>query len=163
MIWSLASFKKNEVITNSGEIETGAYFVLDGVQRAYFTKNDVDYIVAFSFDGSFSGVIDSFFSQSPSHYILKTFTDSMMLKSSYKQIKNMSIKIPAFDHFMRESLNLFLSGRFKRERELLAFSAKERYDRFILESSIAVQKIPQKYIASYLNMSPETYSRLRKT
>ena len=158
----MVSYKKNEIITRYGETEKNAYFVLEGVQRAYFTKNDIAYIVAFSFEGSFSCVVDSCFSQTPSQYTLKTFTNSLCLKSSHDLIQHMSTKIPAFDHFLRESLNFFLSGRFKRERELLASSAKERYQRFIQERPIAVQKIPQKYIASYLNMSPETFSRLRK-
>ena len=89
------------IITECGEVENNAYFVLGGVQRAFFIKDDIEYIVAFSFEGSFSGVVDSFFSQTPSEYKLKTFTNSLFLKSSYELIHEVAKKIPAFDHFLR--------------------------------------------------------------
>ena len=56
-----------------------------------------------------------------------------------------------------------LIGMARRQIEVRAYSAEERFDRLQNDSPHIFQLVPQKYLASYLGMTPETFSRLRKT
>jgi len=160
--WNVSRFKKSDFLTSVDEVETQLYFVIEGVQRGFFIKDGNEYTTGFSFLNSFSGIIDSFILQTPSEYYLQALTDSTLLSISYSELIQLFNHSPSFERFFRLSTEQLLCGRLKRERELLSFSAGERFRRLLRESPNAVQLIPQKYLASYLNMTPETFSRLRR-
>jgi len=69
--------------------------------------------------------------------------------------------IPAMERFGRLILEELLAGRATREIEQIALGAEERYRRLLVRSPHLLQLVPQKDIASYLRMTPETFSRLR--
>ena len=68
---------------------------------------------------------------------------------------------PEFDKWGRVVHLQLLVGRVNREVELITKSSKERYETFIKRCPPELDRIPQKYLAWYLNMSPETFSRMR--
>ena len=71
------------------------------------------------------------------------------------------MEVPGMERFGRLILEEVLVGRAQREIEMLSLSAEERYRRFMDRSAHLLQLVPQKDIASYLGMTPETFSRLR--
>ena len=85
-----------------------------------------------------------------------------MLAISYTDYTALFAREPAFAEWERLFLRRILVGRMHREVELLTRTAEERYRAFIARRPDELLAIPQKYIASYLNMTPETFSRLRK-
>lgn len=70
-------------------------------------------------------------------------------------------KYPFFHVWGHEFFKSILLGRLFRESELLTLNSKERYIAFMKRYPDELKIIPQKYVASYLNMKPETFSRLR--
>ncbi|HSB93057.1 MAG TPA: hypothetical protein VLC28_08075, partial [Flavitalea sp.] len=68
-IWQPVSYKRKIVLTAAGEVERHLYFVLEGVQRAFFLDDDhPEATIVFTYAGSFSGVADSFLTETPSKY-----------------------------------------------------------------------------------------------
>lgn len=160
--WEPVSYPRNELITCPGSIERYLYVVLSGVHAIYLIgRNGEKRVIGFAFDGSFSGVYDSFIHGTPSHYHLETLTPTCMLRLSKSGYDSLFEHYPEFNYWGRIAHQELLVGRVQREIELITLDSRERYDLFMQRCPAALRNIPQKYLASYLNMTPETFSRLR--
>ncbi|MEO9531621.1 MAG: Crp/Fnr family transcriptional regulator [Crocinitomicaceae bacterium] len=163
-VWQERSFERNELITEAGKIEKSFFVVVDGVQCIYIiTPKGDKKVIGFSFNGSFSGVYDSFLKNKPSAYFLEALTPTKMLSITKKDYDRFFELYPEFNYWGRIVHQELLIGRVNREIELITLSAKERYDKFMKRCPSFLLDIPQKYLASYLNMTQETFSRLRKS
>lgn len=163
-LWTAKHFPKKSFLTEAGMTERYFYVVVEGVQTIYLIDQKGEKrVLGFAFDGSPSGVYDSFLNQAPSHYFLEALTDSTLLALTFPAYQSLFEKYPGFDRWGRLFHQNVLIGRVNREVELFTLSARERYLRFMRRCPPELQQIPQKYLASYLNMTPETFSRLRAT
>jgi len=159
-IWKPEEISKGVVLTRIGEVENHLYFVLEGVLRGFFTDGKVDFTGGFSYEGDLSGIPDSFLNQTPSMYFLETLSPCKVLKTNYQRLQELydaSSEVERFGRIMVEKMLLGLNTRYI---ELQCMSVEERFKVFLNRSPHLLQKIPQKYLASYLNMAPETFSRL---
>lgn len=160
--WTLVTPTKNEYLTKVGETEQYIYFVEDGVQRGFHLVDGEEICVAFSFDHSYSGVVDSFLTQTPAKYYLQAISDSALLRLSYHDLQGLYDRHKSIERWGRLISETILIGKANREVAILSYTAEERYRRLMTQSPRCIQLIPQKYLASYLRMTPETFSRLRK-
>lgn len=161
-LWEEYSFKQNELITEAGRIEKYFYVVLEGVQAIYLLNGKGEKVVlGFSYAGSPSGVFDSFIYQKPADTFLEALRPSRMLAISRKDYLELFDNNASFHAWAHGFFKEILFGRLSREVELLTLSAEERYVAFMQRCPEELKVIPQKYLASYLNMKPETFSRLR--
>lgn len=160
-IWQPVQFKRKTVLTAAGEVERHLYFVLDGVQRAfYIDETHPEATVVFTYPYSFSGIVDSFLTRRPSKYFLETLTSSSMLRTSYQQVQALMDKYHNFERWVRLSTSHALMGVIERQIELTCFSAEEKFKTLLRRSPHVLQLIPHKYLASYLGIDPSTFSKL---
>src|SRR5687767_9065029 len=90
-VWQPYSCKRKTLLTKAGETERYLYFVLEGVQRAFYSGDDVhEATIVFTYPPSFSGIADSFLTQTPSQFFLETLTTSRFLRTSHKQLEDRS-------------------------------------------------------------------------
>lgn len=161
-LWTEKTFDKREFILQAGETERYFYVVAEGVQTIYILNTQADKVVlGFSYTGDPSGDYESFLYNKPSNYFVEALTASRMYAINLVQFESLFEWSPAFDRWGRIFHQKVLLGRASREVELLTKSAEERYVAFMKRCPEELLQIPQKYLASYLNMSPETFSRLR--
>lgn len=160
-IWYPFTAKRKTILTASGETEKHLYFVAEGVQRAFYLKDDdKDATLVFTYAGSFSGVADSFLLQQPSKYFLETLTQSNFLRTTYKQVHDLVVKHHNLETFIRKLLSITLAGVLERQIELQCFSAEEKFRVLLKRSPHVLQMIPHKYLASYLGIDATTFSKL---
>lgn len=159
--WAEHAFSKGALISKVGEVEQRFYIVKSGVQRISFPHDGEDICVGFSYDGSWSGAFDSFVTRKPSRFDVRAVTDSMLFGIAHADLQRLYDELRVMERFGRLILEELLVGRATREIEQLSLSAEERYDRLVARSPKLLQLVPQKDIASYLRMKPETFSRLR--
>jgi len=159
--WTEHAFSKGAIISSVGEVEQRFYIVRTGVQRMSFPHDGEDICVGFSYDGSWSGAFDSFVTRKPGRFEVRALTDSVLLGIAHEDLQKLYDELPVMARFGRLILEELLVGRATREIEQLSLSAEERYDRLVARSPKLLQLVPQKDIASYLRMKPETFSRLR--
>nr|WP_297918896.1 Crp/Fnr family transcriptional regulator [uncultured Allomuricauda sp.] len=161
-LWTAKDFNQYDLITEAGSIEHYFYFVLEGVQALYILNEKGQKVVlGFSYTGSPSGVFDSFISQTTSATFLEALKPSKLVGlrlSDYNRLFEVHPEFHKWGHLFFRSV---LFGRLFREVELLTLSAEQRYITFMQRCPEELKVIPQKYLASYLNMKPETFSRLR--
>lgn len=159
--WEPFSCKRKTVLTAAGTTERNLYFVLEGVQRCYcITPQEAEATVVFTYPHSFSGVADSFLTQTPSPYVLETLTASSFLRTNYSQIERLMQQYPNIQAFILKLTALVLKGVLERQVELQYFSAEEKFRILLQRSPHVLQLIPHKYLASYLGIDPATFSKL---
>ncbi|MFC5408694.1 Crp/Fnr family transcriptional regulator [Larkinella bovis] len=159
--WHPVEYKRKTILTSAGEVERYLYFVVEGVQRAYYlgaTKRDATLI--FSYAGSMSGIIDSFQLQQPSRYYLETLTASRLLRLSFPDFNRLLATYPVLERWGRLGTAAAMSGLMERYIELMTFSAEEKFRILLTRSPHVLQLIPHKYLASYLGLDPTTFSKL---
>jgi CRP-like cAMP-binding protein len=163
-IWQVGEAKRKTILTAKGEIERNLYFITEGVQRAYYlTDDDKEATIVFTYPFSFSGVADSFLTQTPSKYFFETLTQSEFLKTSYSQVSMVLDRYPNFERFIRLATAYALKGALERQVELQTFSAEQKFTTLLTRSPQVLRLIPHKYLASYLGIDAATFSKLLST
>lgn len=157
-------YKRKTVLTAAGETERHLYFVLEGVQRAFYVGADhPEATIVFTYPHSFSGVADSFLTQTPSKFFFETLTASKLLRTSHQQVQQLMDKYQVIERLIRLATSYALMGVLERQVELLSFSAEEKFKTLLKRSPHVLQLIPHKYLASYLGIDASTFSKLLGT
>jgi CRP-like cAMP-binding protein len=159
-LWQQHEVPKRQIMKAPGEVEKYFYFVLDGVQKSYYLHKDKEHVIAFAYPPSFSGIPESFLTQTPSRYFLETITKSSFVRISYKQHEAYLREHRAIETLYRKIAESFVNGLVQRQHEIMALSMEDRFRVFVDRSAHLLQIIPQKDIASYLNISPTNFSSL---
>ncbi len=161
--WFLFKAKRKQVLTLKGEKEKYIYFVTEGVQRAYYTSNDKEATLVFTYPYSFSGVVDSFFLQIPARCTFETLTTSTFLRIHYADFCPLIEKHRSIETWIRKAVTFTLSGVLERQLELAAFDAKQKFTTLLNRSPHILNLIPHKYLASYIGVDPVTFSKMLGT
>ena len=162
-VWQPFACRRKTLLTSSGDTERYLYFVLEGVQRAFYVDADNEATIVFTYPHSFSGIADSFLTQQPSRYFLETLTASSFLRTSYQQVQVLMDKYHNVERLIRLFTSYALRGVLERQVELLSFSAEEKFKILLKRSPHVLQLIPHKYLASYMGMDATTFSKLLAT
>lgn len=158
--WSEYRIPQKTIMTAPGEIERYMYFVLEGIQKSYHLHEDKFYIIAFSYPPSFTGIPESFLTQSPSRYYLETVTDSVFLRISYERHQNFMEKHRSIETLFRKATEHMLVGLLERHFELMAFDIETRFKAFARRSPHLINMLSQKEMAAYLRIDPTNLSKL---
>jgi len=160
-IWQPFECKRKTVLTAAGEKERHLYFVLEGLQRAFYVGDDQkEATIVFTYPFSFSGVADSFLTQTDSKYFFETLTASKFLRTTYKQLDQLMNAHASIQQMVLKLTAFALKGVLERQIEIQCFSAEEKFKSLLKRSPHVLQIIPHKYLASYLGIDPATFSKL---
>lgn len=155
-------FAKNEIITQRGETENYLFFVETGIVRFYIPHDENELTFNFCFDKEFTCAYNSFLTRTPSEYELQALTESVVWQISYEDLQKVYAETTAGNYLGRfVSEKLFLQ-KSKRELSLLKHTAKERYLNLFNEQPDILKYIPLKYVASYIGITPQALSRIRR-
>ncbi|HEV8504671.1 MAG TPA: Crp/Fnr family transcriptional regulator [Chitinophagaceae bacterium] len=160
-IWQPFECKRKTVLTAAGETEGHLYFVLEGLQRAFYIGDDQkEATIVFTYPSSFSGVADSFLTQTISKYFFETLTASKFLRTTYRQLEQLMNDHASIQQMVLKLTAFALKGVLERQIEIQCFSAEEKFRSLLKRSPHVLQIIPHKYLASYLGIDPATFSKL---
>jgi len=138
-------------------------YVLKGVFRSYFVNNEgIEHTIQFAIEDWFISDFNSYVNQSPASLFVEALEDSIVQQIAYKDVENLCRENPKFERFFRLVAQKSFAFSQRRILSNLGKTAEERYIEFInLYPSIA-QRVPQYALASYLGMSAEFLSKIRK-
>jgi CRP-like cAMP-binding protein len=153
--------KKNNYLLRQGDICKDLVFVQKGCLRLYYVKDDIEVSVWFAFQQSSAIEIYSFISENPSDYFLQAIEDSEVLYLPKTELNKLYQYQPKMQEMMRnfwEDVILNLVNRFT---ALQKDPAEKRYLDLLNKPSY-LATIPQKYLASFIGVTPTSLSRIRK-
>jgi len=156
------NYKSNTLLLGNGEICKHIYFILKGCVRTYYISPKGDERTRYiSFEGQINTVFTSFVAQSPSSELIETLEDSEVLVMGYHDFYSLVDKIPAWETFFRKTLEeAFIYQNIKIE-SLMTLSARERYQMVLTQTPHYLQRLSNRILSTYLNISQETLSRLK--
>ena len=158
------SFSKKCTFLSIGEVENSISFIEKGVVRLFIPNEDIDKEITFgfSFQGEFISAYDSFLTKAPSQYNLETLSDTILWSITYDDLQEVYKTTEmgnTIGRFVSEKLFLLKS---KREQSLLVDTSEQRYLNLFEDRPNLIKQIPLKYIASYIGITPQALSRIRK-
>lgn len=167
--WALFSSKlersdypKKAILLKVGQTEKHLSFIEKGSIRFYRPQLENDSTFGFCFENQFVSAYDSFLTQKPCVYHLQTLTETTLWRISYKDLQEIYAKSDIGNTIGRLTAeNLFLI-KSEREQSLLNETAEERYLSLIKTRPHLIREIPLKYLASYIGITPQALSRIRR-
>jgi len=155
------NFDKRVKLTEIDQVEEYMYFIINGLARKYFYKEKEEIITHIVSEGGMIGSGASFLSGLPSRYVVETLEPTMALRISKERLENLYRSSKKWEKIGRIlTTHFFLIQEF-RLLDNIRYSNNERFIRFMNENPDLVMRVPQKYLASYLHIKPETFSRLK--
>jgi CRP-like cAMP-binding protein len=155
-------FPKNHLLLRRGQTENYLSFVESGIIRLYIPKEENDLTFAFVFAGNFASAYDSFITQKPSSYAMETLTDTVLWRLTFKDLQVIYKETGVGNTLGRYASEELFLRKSRRELALLNETAEERYLNLFHEQPLLIEKIPLKHIASYIGITPQALSRIRK-
>ena len=156
-------FQKKTIITEIGHTENYISFIEKGIIRLLIPKKEEEEITyGFSFENEFISAYDSFLIQKPSQYQLETLVETSLLSITYSDLQKVYQQTKIGNLIGRMSSERLFLIKSKREQSLLNDSAEQRYLNLFKERPNLIKEIPLKYIASYIGVTAQALSRIRK-
>jgi CRP/FNR family transcriptional regulator, anaerobic regulatory protein len=149
-------------LVEEGKIAREVYFINKGLLRLFYNK-DGEEITAFIFrEGLFAASYDSFLRAAPSIQVLETLEDAELLVISKEQLDQLTEQVPRMNILLRK----VAEQRFINAQQVLSSfildSPEERYRKFSEQHGDLLLRVPHHLIASYLGITPVSFSRIRK-
>lgn len=153
---------KKTKLLQAGETENYLSYLETGIVRFFIPRdeNDITFVIAFS--GWFMSAYDSFITQQPSIYHVETLSSTALYRISHADLQSVYKETKIGNLIGRMAGEQLFLGKTKREIAFLSQSAEERYRNLCTEQPQLLQLIPLKYIASYIGVTPQALSRIRK-
>jgi len=156
------NFDKKKIILKTGEIENYLCFLTTGVIRYYLPKEENDVTFGFAFEDGLASGYDSFITQSPCNFQMETLTATEGWRISHQELMEVYAKTKVGCTLGRLIAETLIVNSIKREISLLNTTAEERYQSLFTDRPKLLQEIPLKYLASYIGVTPQALSRIRK-
>ena len=154
--------KKKETLLDVGQVENHLSYIEQGIVRQYIPLETDDLTFGFMFSGSFVSGYDSFLTKKPSEYKLEALTEVVVWQLSYEGLQEVYESSQIGNLIGRKASEDLYLKKSKREISLLRYSAEERYLKLFEERPELIREIPLKYIASYIGVTPQALSRIRR-
>ncbi len=156
------TLERNEFLKVKGSIDTNIYCVESGSLSVFVLDDCEEQIIRIGYQGNIIVSLDSYLTGEPSDFYIQAIKKTTVKVITKQQLENFLSQDINRTLWTKILENLVLQ-QMEREVDILTNSPKERYNRVLKRSPKLFQEVPNRYIANYLRMSPETLSRLKKS
>ena len=154
--------KKNCILLAAGEVSQAFYFILEGSIRLYYDVEAVEKTAFFYFENTFVSSYESFTRQIPAKHNLKTIEETKVAVISAEVAMELVSKFPKFEFLARIMMEEELIVYQEIISSFITLNAEQRYLKLLEDNHPILQRIPQHQLATYLGVTAETLSRIRK-
>ena len=155
-------YKKDEIILKQGSIELKLKFIESGFVREFYTSNSKEVNVNFYEANQFATDLNSFFEGVATSKNLQCLSEVKVLSIRKNELDKLLLKYKCGHEIIQSSFQKTLAAKEKMEKDKLTKTTEELYKGLQSKKPNWLKYIPQYHIASYLNITPETLSRIRK-
>ncbi|WP_271768093.1 Crp/Fnr family transcriptional regulator [Aquimarina algiphila] len=162
--WTEKTLEKGDYLLRNGETCRTDNFIVNGALKAFYINPETgkEEILYFAIENWWATDIESFQKQKASIYNIQAIEKTELLQINYHSFQKMLLEIPKLERFFRIILENYLGSLQKRLITNITLDAEQRYFSFIENYPKIADKVPQYLIASYLGITAEFLSRIRK-
>lgn len=157
----LRRFEGKAIVSSIGAVENYFNFLLKGLARTYYLKDGREIVVQIATPGHIIHAQESFHNRLPSHYCVETIDPSLLASITYDDLEMIYASSNKMQHLGRLVATYTMLLKDKMQLQAATLSPRERFLQFMERYPTLLQRVPQKYVASYLNIKPETFSRFK--
>ena len=136
--------------------------IISGVARLYFEKEDKEITIDFAFENGYVTAYESFLTRLPSAYTIEALTDIELWRASHESFLYFQENTSIGNYIGRISAEILYLIKAEREISFLTETAEERYLKLLKQQPQLLQKVPLKYLASYIGITSQALSRIRE-
>ncbi len=160
-ICKVRRFGKKELLTKQGEVENYFNFIVKGLVRKYYRKGSQEINTQISYEGQMILSQESFHSRQPSEYMIEAIEATTVVSIAFDDLEKMYAASHRMEHLGRLIITYSMVIKDRWQMQLVKMTPRERFLHFVTRNPELVQRTPQKFLASYLNIKPETFSRFK--
>lgn len=155
--------KRKQELLVAEQVCNDLYFITKGCMRSfYIDSKGVEQIYQIRMDNNWISDLESFFSHNPSKYYIQALEDTSMLRISNKRLEQLLLQIPSLERYFRILFQKAYINALDRLNSTMRDTALDRYNTLLKEHPEVFKRVPLIYIASYLGVTPESISRIRR-
>ena len=159
--FELRKFDKKQVVTHVGDQEEYINIVVNGLARKYAKLKNGEVTMQIAPEGHMIHAESSYHMRKPSNVIVETIEPTVFIAISYKKMNELFDSYPKAEQMGRLFVTEMFIIKDRRYIEMVKKSTREIFLEYMESHPHMLQRVPQKYLASYLNIKPETFSRLK--
>jgi len=152
---------KRSFITKEGEVENYFNFIVKGLVRKYYQKGNQEINTQISTENHIILSQESFHSRTPSEYYIETIEPSVFISIHHDDLEKLYRISKKMEHLGRLVITHTMIIKDRWQMQMIKMTPRERFLNFVMKNPELMQRVPQKYLASYLNIKPETFSRFK--
>jgi CRP-like cAMP-binding protein len=160
-IIQVRKFQKKEIVSYAGEVEDDFNFIIKGLARKYYKKGEEEINTQISAEGHLILSQESFHSRTPSEYFIETIEPTTFITIKYDALEKMYRSSWHMERLGRLIITFSMIIKDRWQMQMVKMTPRERFLHFVERNPDLIQRVPQKYLASYLNIKPETFSRFK--
>lgn len=160
-IIKLRSFEKKQTLITAGEVEDHFNFIVEGLIRKFYQKGLLQINTQISTEGQMILSQESFHSRQPSEYYIETIEISKVISIRYDDLESLYRSSQKMERLGRLIVTYSMVIKDQWQLQLVKMTSRERFLNFVTKNPELMQRVPQKFLASYLNIKPETFSRFK--
>lgn len=160
-VCKIRRFGKKELLTKAGEVENYFNYVAKGLIRKFYKKNAHEINTQISIEGHMILSQESFHSRQPSEYFVEAIEPSTVVSITYDDLEAVYASSTKMEHLARLLITYAMVIKDKWQMQMIKWTPRERFIHFVEKNPELMQRVPQKFLASYLNIKPETFSRFK--
>lgn len=162
-VFRYRKFRKNQYILQQGDIARYETYVFSGLTRTYEVNDKgQEHVIAFNPEDHWIGDLGSFYTGTPTNLNIDCLEETEVYQITHPDLERLFLEVPKMNIFYRILYRNSIIAYNKRVGSALSKSAIERYEEFLQRFPSIEQRVPNHQIASFLGITPQSLSRLRK-
>jgi CRP/FNR family transcriptional regulator, anaerobic regulatory protein len=157
-------FERKEFLLKAGHISRSIYYIEKGLVRCYYSIKEKDISAWFMKEGDIVVSVNSFFGQTASSESIQALEDTTVHFITHTELEELYNRFLSFNVHGRKVVTHYYLLSEQRAISMRSIKAKERYGKLLFQNPELLQRVPGKYLASYLGITEATFSNInRKT
>ena len=154
-------FEKKEIVSREGEVEEYLNFIVHGLVRKYYLQDNDEVNTQISHEGHLIHAQESFHSRKPSEYFVETVEPTTFVSVTYDDLEKLYSRHIKLERLGRLVITYTMVQKDRWQMQMIKMPPRERFLFFVERHPDLLQRVPQKHLASFLNIQPETFSRFK--
>lgn len=154
-------FRKKQLLSRQGEVDDYVNFIQRGLVRKFFIRQQEEINLMICSEGHLVNDFESFYNRTPGEYSVEAIEPTTVFSISHANLERIYASNARMEKIGRKVVSHAMILKERWQLHMAKLTPRERFLEFVKKRPELLQRVPQKYLASFLNIQPETFSRFK--